>query len=97
MSKGSEDSVKVLICTCKSTYQDEKYGQGKRVMNPFPHSSTQIGHRCTVCGWESLGRAGGGPATTRRRERIARLGMIWSEFIRKAGSSGKTYDSRKGK
>lgn len=29
---------------CKSQFQDEKYGPGKRVMNPCKE-----GHRCTVC------------------------------------------------
>lgn len=31
-------------CTCKSKYQDEKYGVRQRV-----HNGTAKGHRCTVC------------------------------------------------
>ena len=36
---------KVIVCTCKHSYQDEKYGENKRVMN-----KTDKGYRCTVCG-----------------------------------------------
>ena len=33
-------------CTCKHAYQDEKYGQGKRVFNTLQ----KVGmYRCTVC------------------------------------------------
>lgn len=32
---------------CKSQFQDEKYGPGKRVAN-----ATKDGHRCTVCATE---------------------------------------------
>lgn len=36
---------KIVICTCKHPYQDEKYGENKRVMN-----KTKDGrYRCTVC------------------------------------------------
>lgn len=34
----------ILSCTCKSEYQDAKYGIGKRVKNPC-----KDGARCTVC------------------------------------------------
>ena len=33
-------------CVCKHAYQDEKYGQGNRVVNELKTS----GYRCTVCG-----------------------------------------------
>lgn len=35
---------------CRSTYQDERYGKGKRVMNPRKAG----GVRCTVCGKDYL-------------------------------------------
>ena len=38
--------IKVLTCSCASTYQDAKYGVGKRVHNHAPRH----GFRCTVCG-----------------------------------------------
>lgn len=40
--------TKIIKCTCKNEYQDEKYGKGMRV-----HNSTfdvqKNGYRCTVC------------------------------------------------
>jgi hypothetical protein len=36
---------KVIVCSCVHKYQDEKYGENKRVMN-----KTGKGYRCTVCG-----------------------------------------------
>lgn len=36
----------VLKCTCKSEFQDAKYGAGMRVHNP----QKKEGYRCTVCG-----------------------------------------------
>jgi hypothetical protein len=38
-------------CTCENVYQDEKYGKGKRVMNPTS-KLTPPTYRCTVCGRE---------------------------------------------
>jgi len=38
----------ILSCTCKSEYQDSKYGKGNRVYN-----RTKNGARCTICGKES--------------------------------------------
>jgi hypothetical protein len=40
-------------CTCKSKYQDEKYGEGVRLHN-FARNLNQKrgGYRCTVCGKE---------------------------------------------
>lgn len=37
-------------CTCKSAYQDEKYGQGKRAHNLKADGEKG---RCTVCGKEN--------------------------------------------
>jgi hypothetical protein len=34
----------ILSCSCKSEYQDKRYGAGKRVKNPC-----KDGARCTVC------------------------------------------------
>lgn len=36
---------------CVHPYQDQRYGQGKRVMNPTADTPTM--YRCTVCGKES--------------------------------------------
>lgn len=36
-------------CTCKSPYQDKRYGRGQRV-----HNKKKDGWRCTVCGNEKL-------------------------------------------
>jgi len=94
VSKGNESTVIISTCTCKSTYQDDKYGKDKRVMNPYPVTEGTA-HRCTICGNTTRGSAGGGPASVRRRARIVILGMPWSEYLRKASASGKTYDSRK--
>ena len=33
-------------CTCKHAYQDQRYGEGKRVHNELAHGK---GYRCTVC------------------------------------------------
>ena len=38
----------IRTCTCKHSYQDEKHGKGKRVMNPIKSTGTQQ-YRCTVC------------------------------------------------
>ena len=42
----------LINCTCKSDYQDERYGPGKRVANPKgPAKQPGIkGYTCTVCG-----------------------------------------------
>lgn len=41
--------VKIITCTCENSYQDKKYGKGKRVANlTFKEKA-----RCTVCGRES--------------------------------------------
>jgi hypothetical protein len=38
-------SVKLISCKCTNKFQDQKYGQTKRI-----HNSTTKGWRCTVCG-----------------------------------------------
>lgn len=44
----------VKSCSCKNVYQDQKYGPGRRVMNPAKKDKT--GHNaenvyaCTSCG-----------------------------------------------
>ena len=39
--------VKIMTCTCKSKYQDKKYGKGNRVFN-----EGEKVYRCSVCGRE---------------------------------------------
>lgn len=39
----------IFPCTCKSEYQDKRYGPGLRVHNEAK-SSKAAGWRCTVCG-----------------------------------------------
>lgn len=39
---------KIIKCTCKSEYQDKKYGAGNRVSNEVNKTPGQF--RCTVCG-----------------------------------------------
>lgn len=41
--------TRVLACTCKSEYQDKRYGKGQRVMNPLTDKKYPNTHRCTVC------------------------------------------------
>lgn len=39
----------VLVCSCKSTFQDKEYGLNRRYFN----SCKELGaYRCTVCGKE---------------------------------------------
>lgn len=42
-------AVKILPCSCSSSYQDSRYGLGKRVCNKMEKERT---FRCTVCGKE---------------------------------------------
>ena len=42
---------KIMKCSCKHEFQDEKYGKGNRIFNPAGKGSDQgKGYRCTVCG-----------------------------------------------
>lgn len=45
----TKEQSKVLLCNCEHTFQDETYGKGRRLHNPFKN-----GFRCTVCGREKL-------------------------------------------
>lgn len=38
--------VKIILCNCKSEYQDKVYGQNRRVANYAPKKNI---YRCTVC------------------------------------------------
>ena len=42
----------ILKCTCKSKFQDWKYGKGKRVHNRCKDQGYGKRGRCTVCGNE---------------------------------------------
>jgi|APFre7841882630_1041343.scaffolds.fasta_scaffold116698_2 hypothetical protein len=43
-------SVKILYCGCKHSYQDQKYGIGKRVFNQLAVADKDNPkYRCTVC------------------------------------------------
>lgn len=42
-------AVKVTKCSCKSEYQDARYGEGKRLHNITKDPKG----RCTVCGKEN--------------------------------------------
>ena len=43
--------TKRIACTCKSEYQDQMYGKGRRVMNATEKgkTATSTTWRCTVC------------------------------------------------
>lgn len=53
---GSAAGGIVLSCTCKSKFQDARYGQGKRVHTPVNKSNEKSGAprqwRCTMCSTE---------------------------------------------
>lgn len=53
-------ATKILTCSCKSSYQDEVYGGGKRVHNTKKSADkTPTEARCTVCGTvRSIGDTG---------------------------------------
>jgi len=54
MAKSPEvrDRIKIMACSCQHTYQDTKYGHGKRVHNYSPKLGPTGGWRCTVCNKE---------------------------------------------
>ena len=43
--------TKIIKCTCSNSYQDNRYGASKRVMNATLKGKTSISTtwRCTVC------------------------------------------------
>lgn len=45
------DPYAILLCSCKSEYQDKKYGKGKRLHNLCGGGShaVNVEYRCTVC------------------------------------------------
>jgi len=49
------EPTKVMICSCKSDYQDETYGKSKRVFNRMNKDKINIQYRCTVCEKEKGG------------------------------------------
>lgn len=49
MAKSHGTETKVHACSCKSAYQDQEYGEGKRLMN-----KCNKGYRCTVCGKDKV-------------------------------------------
>jgi hypothetical protein len=48
------DHLKIASCTCRSDYQDQQYGRGRRVHNQTKQQSPEPARswRCTVCGKE---------------------------------------------
>lgn len=42
----------ILKCSCPHPYQDEKYGEGRRVVNPKLAKSAFLSGVCTACGNE---------------------------------------------
>jgi len=42
--------TKILLCSCKSEYQDTKYGRQMRVHNQKKKDKEEKGWMCTVCG-----------------------------------------------
>lgn len=53
---------KIYPCSCSHSYQDKKYGEGKRVWNPGPSK-----WRCSVCGKE-MSRDGGGSSKVKVKQ-----------------------------
>jgi hypothetical protein len=47
---GSAAGFKIAPCSCRSEYQDTKYGKGMRVFTGRFPSGKLSGWRCTVCG-----------------------------------------------
>ena len=43
--------TRIMPCTCKSEYQDKRYGKGKRVFNSMVKEGS---YRCTVCSKEKV-------------------------------------------
>ena len=43
-------TTKVLSCNCKSEYQDERHGKGRRVHNKGKREGESAYYKCTVCG-----------------------------------------------
>jgi len=48
--------TRILRCGCKSEYQDQTYGRGKRLHNDCDSRTEE--YRCTVCGTQHGREAG---------------------------------------
>jgi len=48
--------TEIFPCTCKSEYQDKRYGRGLRVHNEAKSSKAAGVGRCTVCGKMNSGQ-----------------------------------------
>ena len=47
--------IKTIRCTCKSEFQDKRYGKNKRLANETTKGPGGTrGWRCTVCGKDSV-------------------------------------------
>ena len=42
--------VKIMICGCKSEFQDKRYGAQQHVHNSGKDLGKDTSYRCTVCG-----------------------------------------------
>lgn len=51
-----EDNTGTIVasCVCRSTYQDERYGYGKRLFNKNMKEKGKHEARCTVCGTKKV-------------------------------------------
>lgn len=47
-TSGNPGGSKIIECTCRHSFQDERYGSGKRLHNRMEGKDI-IKHRCTVC------------------------------------------------
>lgn len=44
------ESTKIIRCSCPHEYQDQRYGKGRRVMNPTRKGDDKKKqYRCSVC------------------------------------------------
>ena len=43
------EQSKILMCSCKSEFQDATYGSQKRVHNSCGKDGKSTGFRCTIC------------------------------------------------
>lgn len=52
MAGRSAGGCKLIRCSCKHEYQDQKYGKGRRIANRTVKNDGKT-FRCTVCGTEA--------------------------------------------
>lgn len=51
--KHTSASTAVKKCSCQHKFQDQRYGQGNRLMNPCKGpGASDVAYRCTVCNVE---------------------------------------------